>query len=79
MHLELDQNNSKCFPGAMGILTEKHDSLKKGPSVAGDGCDMVVLGEKEKELYLTMLLSVCLVFCRSQLKVHCSAKLCAKM
>lgn len=49
------------FSRAVGILTKKHYSLKKVPSVAGDGFDMVVLGEKEKELCLTVLLSVCLV------------------
>lgn len=41
MHLELDQNNSKYFPGPAPAYQEAFPLHKKAPSVAGDGCDMV--------------------------------------
>lgn len=37
------------------MLTKKHDSLRKVQSVAGDGCDVVVLGEKEKIVFHNVL------------------------
>lgn len=50
------------FPGP-GKANQKHYTVRKVPSFAGDGCDMVAFVERHKALSLTMLLPVFWLVC----------------